>query len=74
MMKKHFVPRMQISDKDPFMNKTKVQWRPFHQPIASTNELMASLEPYETRKMTEAPILERFQDQEKRYYSAVKEG
>ena len=50
------------------MNKPKQIWKPFHKPIASTDEVMSSLEPYETRKMTEAPYFNRFTDQEKRYY------
>ena len=66
--KQNIVQRMQVSEKDPFMNKPKTIWRGFHKPISSTNELMASLEPWETRKMTEGGIMERYQDQEKRYY------
>lgn len=48
------VERMKVSDKDPFMNKPKSLWKGFHAPIASTSEIMESLEPYETRRLTEA--------------------
>ena len=58
---------MQVSEKDPYM-KAKVDWRPFHKPIASTEELMESLEPYESRRLTHAEHFDRFRDQEKRYY------
>ena len=60
--KKKIVPRLQISEKDPFMNKPKQVWRGFHGPIASTEQIMSSLEPYETRKSTEAEVMDRFRD------------
>ena len=41
---------MQVSELDPFMNKPKAKWNGFHKPIASTEEIMEQLEPYETRK------------------------
>ena len=59
---------MVISDKDPFMHKPKPIWKPTHKPIASTEEIMESLEPYETRRQTEGHFVERFTDQERRYY------
>ena len=59
---------MKVSERDPFMNKPKQIWRGFHRPIASTEELMESLEPYETRRQTEGPCFERFTDQDRRYY------
>ena len=62
------VQRMQISGKDPFMGKPKQVWRSFHRPIATTEEIMESLEPYETRKITEGHFMDRFTDQERRYY------
>ena len=60
--RKRVVPRMQISSKDPFMNKPKRIWQNFHKPVASTSEIMESLEPYETRKQTENQSLQRFVD------------
>lgn len=68
MERKKIVPRIQITDKDPFMHKPKPIWRGFHRPIASTEELMESLEPYETRKSTNPAVMDRFRDQERRYY------
>lgn len=65
---------MQVSAKDPFMNKPKVPWQAFHKPIASTEEIMESLEPYETRKQTDGLNLIRFQDQEERYYRDEQEA
>ena len=53
---------MQISAKDPFMNKPKTIWKNFHKPVASTSEIMESLEPYETRKQTEGQFMQRFID------------
>ena len=50
---KKVVQRMQVSSKDPYMNKPKRVWQSFHKPVASTNEIMESLEPYESRKKTE---------------------
>ena len=41
---------MQVSENDPFMNKPKAKWHNFHKPVASTEEIMEQLEPYETRK------------------------
>jgi hypothetical protein len=67
--KTKIVTRMKVSEKDPFMNKSKQIWRGFHRPIASTEEIMESLEPYETRKVTQIASLERFIDQDKRYYT-----
>ena len=60
--KKKIVERMQVSEKDPFMHKPKPVWKPLHKPIASTSEIMESLEPYETRKQTEGTQFERFTD------------
>ena len=51
---------MKVSEKDPFMNKPKQIWRGFHKPIASTKELMASLEPYDARKKTHDGVMERY--------------
>ena len=62
------VERLKVSEKDPFMNKPKSLWKGFHKPIASTTEIMESLEPYETRKLTQAQTMDRFTDQERRYY------
>ena len=53
---------MTVSDKDPFMNKPKTIWKAMHRPAPSTDELMSSLEPYETRKMTEGDWGQRFND------------
>lgn len=58
--RQNIVQRMQVSEKDPFMNKPKPVWRGFHKPIASTNELMATLKPYETRRPTKQVIMERY--------------
>ena len=55
------------------MNKPKPIWRAVHRPIATTEELMESLEPYETRKHTETNWFERFTDQERRYYQETEE-
>ena len=65
---------MQVSAKDPFMHKPKVVWQGFHKPIASTEEIMESLEPYETRRQTDGENLIRFQDQEERYYRDEQEA
>ena len=73
LSKRSVVERLKVSEKDPFMNKPKQNWTGFHRPIASTTEIMESLEPYETRKMTEANTMERFTDQEKRYYNDEEE-
>ena len=51
---------MQVSEKDPFMNKPKTKWHGFHNPIASTEEIMESLEPYETRTKTDLKSMKRF--------------
>ena len=69
----NIVYRMSISEKDPFMNKPKPVWKPFHKPIATTDELMGSLEPYDSRKRVETSYLERFTDQERRYYRPEEE-
>jgi len=69
MARQAIVHRKKISELDPFMNKPKSIWQPFHRPIASTEEIMESLEPYETRKKTDRSYLDRFTDQEKRYYT-----
>ena len=66
--RKKIVPRLQITDKDPFMHKAMPVWRGFHRPVASTEEIMESLEPYETRKSTNPNQMDRFRDQERRYY------
>ena len=50
------------------MGKPKQAWRSFHRPVATTDEIMESLEPYETRKQTEGVFMDRFTDQERRYY------
>ena len=52
LAKQSVVERMQVSPQDPFMNKPKQPWKGFHGAIASTSEIMESLEPYETRKLT----------------------
>ena len=65
---------MQVSAKDPFMNKPKATWQGFHKPVASTEEIMESLEPYETRRQTDGFNLIRFQDQEERYYRDEQEA
>ena len=41
---------MQVSENNPFMNKPAKKWRGFHKPVASTEEIMEQIEPYETRK------------------------
>ena len=69
LAQKAIVPRIKISDKDLFMNKPKTLWQPFHKPIACTEDILESLEPYETRKITDLSFLDRFTDQEKRYYT-----
>ena len=63
---------MHVSPKDPFMNKQKRIWKNFHKAVASTNEIMESLEPYETRKQTKTQYMQRFIDQDKRYYRVEK--
>ena len=60
--KKITTPRFVVSDKDPFMNKPRVFWKAMHPPVASTEELMQSLEPYETRKVTDKDWMRRFND------------
>lgn len=55
------------------MNKPKPIWRAIHKPIATTAELMGSLEPYETRKHTIGTEFGRFTDQERRYYHVTEE-
>ena len=39
----NIVERIKISDKDPFMNKTKPIWNAIHKPVVSTDELMQTL-------------------------------
>ena len=73
MTQKNIVHRMQVSDKDPFMNKPKQIWKATHQPAPTTEELMSSLEPYETRKPTSGSEFVRFTDQERRYYQETEE-
>jgi hypothetical protein len=68
LTQKKIVPRLHVSDKDPFMNRPRVFWRAMHRPVASTSEIMQSLEPYETRRATENGWNLRFNDQEMRYY------
>lgn len=63
------VQRLQVSEKDPYM-QPKQDWKPMHQPIASTEELMESLEPYDSRKLSNLEAVDRFRDQEKRYYKS----
>ena len=58
--RQNVVQRMQVSERDPFMHKPKQAWRGFHKPVASTNELMASLEPYEARRKTQDGVMERY--------------
>jgi len=55
------------------MNKPKPVWRAIHKPIATTEDLMASLEPYETRKHTQGSEFVRFTDQDRRYYHESEE-
>ena len=59
---------MQVSVRDPFMNKPKPVWRAIHKPPTTTKEIMESIEPYETRRQTDIKLMARFKDQEKRYY------
>ena len=40
LTKEKIVERIKISDQDPFMNKPAKRWTSFHQPIATTEELM----------------------------------
>ena len=55
MQRQAIQKRLQISEKDPFMNKPKPVWRGFHKPPTTTGEIMESLEPYETRKKMRGP-------------------
>jgi len=73
LTQKNIVHRMAVSDKDPFMNKPKQPWRATHAPTATTNELMGSLEPYETRVPTQNNEFIRYTDQDRRYYHETEE-
>lgn len=69
MLRQQIIERFKPSERDPFMNKPKQVWRGIHRPPTNTEELMQHLEPYETRKKTEADSMERFRDQDRRYYA-----
>ena len=60
----NIVPRLKVSERDPFMNKPKKVWQSFHRPVARTSEILETLEPHETRRATIDPTLGRFADQE----------
>lgn len=50
------------------MNKPKPVWKGVHAPAVTTDELMQTLQPYESRRQTSSDWMNRFQDQERRYY------
>lgn len=62
-------PKREKSPEDPYFKK--LEYKPYHNCVHRTNEIMRKLEPYESRRHTDGKVVEDFLDQNTRFYTNV---